>query len=545
MINITDLKVGFKDRFLFKDVNLKFTPGNCYGLIGANGSGKSTFLKVLSGEIAPDSGEIHIAKSLRMSVLRQDRNAFDAYTVADTVIMGYERLYKVMKEKDALYAKPDFSDEDGLRASELEGEFAELNGWEAESEAASLLNGLGLPSDVLEKQMSELESSAKVQVLLAQALFGNPDILLLDEPTNYLDLEAITWFEEFLYRFTQTVIVVSHDRHFLNKVCTHTADIDFGKIRIYVGNYDFWQQTSRLISRQQKEHSQKQEARAKELKAFIQRFSANASKSKQATSRKKELEKLDLEDLPVSTRKFPYIAFKPERMPGKVVLETKNLGKQGRDFTLENFSFSVAAGDKITLISDNSELKTGFFRLITGEDPDHTGEYLWGVTIKHSYFPGDNSAYFKEDLSILDWLRQFSKEQDATFLRGYLGRMLFSGEEALKSVKVLSGGERVRCMLTRMMLENANVLLFDNPTAHLDLEAITSLNNSLIDYEGVVLFCSHDHEFVNTVANRIIEFIPGGRIIDRRMPFDDYLKSEEVKTLRTKLYGESEHHLQI
>lgn len=545
MITASNISLAFGKRSLFKEVNIKFTPGNCYGLIGANGAGKSTFMKILSGEIESDSGEIIIPKSERLGILAQDHFAFDEFTVMDTVIMGHKALYDIMKEKDTIYMKENFTDKDGIRASELEGEFAELGGWEAESEAAQLLAGLGVDENLFDKKMSEMEDNVKVRILLAQALFGNPDTLLLDEPTNHLDMESINWLENFLLKFSNTVIVVSHDRHFLNKVCTHIADIDYGKITIFAGNYFFWQQASQMIAKQRKDQSKKAEAKAAELKAFIQRFSANAAKSKQATSRKKELDKLEIDQIPTTSRRFPYVAFKPERETGTIILEIKGLSKtiEGEEI-FKNFDLTVNKGDKIALVGPNNYAKTVFMQIIAGEMEPDTGSYNWGVTTTQSYFPKDNTTYFNTDINMTDWLRQFSEEQDESYIRGFLGRMLFSGDESLKSVNVLSGGEKVRCMLSRMMLSGANVLIFDEPTAHLDLESITSLNNGMVDFSEVIIFSSHDHEIVNTVANRIIEFTPSG-IIDRQMSFDDYLTSENVKAVRDKAYGGSHLRLTI
>ncbi|AYB42161.1 ATP-binding cassette domain-containing protein [Paenibacillus lautus] len=537
MISTSGVTLRYGKRALFEDVNIKFTPGNCYGLIGANGAGKSTFLKILSGEIEPNSGEVHMTPNERMAVLKQNHYEYDQYAVLETVIMGHARLYTIMKEKDALYAKADFSEEDGMRAGELEGEFAELNGWDAEPDAAALLIGLGIPRELHDKKMSELSGNEKVRVLLAQALFGRPHNLLLDEPTNHLDLESIQWLENFLMDYEGTVIVVSHDRHFLNKVCTHIADIDFGKIQLYVGNYDFWYESSQLALALQRESNKKKEEKIKELQAFIQRFSANASKSKQATSRKKQLDKITLDDIRPSNRKYPFLNFKPEREAGKQLLTVDSLTKSVEgEKVLDNVSFVVNKGDKIAFVGPNGLPKTTLFQVITGETEAEAGEYSWGVTTTQAYFPKDNSAYFDGvDLNLVEWLRQYSKDQDETFLRGFLGRMLFSGEEALKKASVLSGGEKVRCMLAKMMLNGANVLIFDEPTNHLDLESITALNNGLIDFDGTILFTSHDHQFIQTIANRIIEITPNG-IIDRSMSYDEYLESEEIKGLRESMY---------
>lgn len=539
MISTNGVTLRYGKRALFEDVNIKFTPGNCYGLIGANGAGKSTFLKILSGEIEPNQGEVFLTPGERMAVLKQNHYEYDEYPVLETVIMGHGRLYSIMKEKDALYAKADFSEEDGMRAGELEGEFAELNGWDAEPDAAALLIGLGIPRELHDKKMAELSGNEKVRVLLAQALFGRPNNLLLDEPTNHLDLESIQWLENFLMDYEGTVIVVSHDRHFLNKVCTHIADIDFGKIQMYVGNYDFWYESSQLALQLQRDANKKKEEKIKELQAFIQRFSANASKSKQATSRKKQLDKITLEDIRPSNRKYPFLHFKAEREAGKQLLTVDGLSKTVEgDKVLDNVSFVVNKGDKIAFVGPNSLPKTTLFQVVTGELEADAGEYSWGVTTSQAYFPKDNSRYFDGvDLNLVEWLRQYSNDQDETFLRGFLGRMLFSGEEALKKASVLSGGEKVRCMLAKMMLNGANVLLFDEPTNHLDLESITALNNGLIDFDGTILFTSHDHQFIQTIANRIIEITPNG-IIDRVMTYDEYLESEEIQNLRKSMYPE-------
>ncbi|GLI39972.1 ATP-binding cassette domain-containing protein [Geobacter hydrogenophilus] len=537
MISAANVTLSYGKRVLFKDVNIKFTPGNCYGLIGANGAGKSTFLKILAGEVEADKGEISIGTGERIAVLRQDQFAFDEEVVFNTVIMGHERLYKVMAEREEIYSKGDFTEEDGIRSAELEGEFAEMNGYEAESEAAVLLNGLGIPEELRHKKMKELEPGEKVRVLLAQALFGNPDVLLLDEPTNNLDLKSITWLEDFLSRFQNTVIVVSHDRHFLNQVCTHVADIDFGMIKVYVGNYDFWYQASQLTLRQKQEENRKSTEKANELKEFIQRFSSNASKAKQATSRKKLLEKLTLEEMPVSSRKYPYVVFKPERACGDIILEIQGLSKTVDGVqVLNNLDLIVRKGDKIAFVGANSQAKTTLFQILTGELEPDAGTFRWGVTITYSYFPKENSAFFEGDLNLIEWLGQYSPPAEGeSFARGFLGRMLFSGDEATKKTSVLSGGERVRCMLARMMLTGANVLVLDEPTNHLDLESITALNNGLIAYPEVVLFASHDHEFVSTAANRIVELTPGG-VIDRVMNFDDFLEDAGVARERDELY---------
>lgn len=511
----------------FEDVNLKFTAGNCYGVIGANGAGKSTFLKILSGEVEPNTGEVSIAPNTRMSVLKQDHFQYDEFEVLETVIMGNERLYQIMKEKDALYAKPDFTDEDGIKASELEGEFADLNGWEAESEASSLLQGLGIGTDMHYKKVSELTGAEKVKVLLAQALFGNPGILILDEPTNHLDIKSINWLEEFLINFEGTVIVVSHDRHFLNKVCTNIADVDFGKIKIFTGNYDFWYESSQLALQMAKDQNKKKEEKIKELQDFIARFSANASKSKQATSRKKLLDKITLDDIQPSTRRYPFVGFKPEREVGNDILVVEGLSKTVDGVkVLDNISFRVNKDDKIALVGANEIAITTLFKILNGEMEPDSGSFKWGITITTSYFPKDNSEFFNDcHLSLVDWLRQFSDEKSESYIRGFLGRMLFSGEEALKEASVLSGGEKVRCMLSRMMLSNANVLMLDQPTNHLDLESITAVNNGLKDFKSVVLFASHDHEFVQTIANRIFDIKEDGSLVDRVMTYDEYLET--------------------
>ncbi|MDK8193652.1 ATP-binding cassette domain-containing protein [Paenibacillus sp. UMB7766-LJ446] len=537
MISTSGITLRYGKRALFEDVNIKFTPGNCYGLIGANGAGKSTFLKILSGEIESNSGEVHITPGERMAVLKQNHFEYDEYPVLETVIMGHSRLYSIMKEKDALYAKADFTEEDGLRAGELEGEFAELNGWDAEPDAAALLIGLGIERDMHEKKMVDLSGNEKVRVLLAQALFGRPNNLLLDEPTNHLDLESIQWLENFLMDYEGTVIVVSHDRHFLNKVCTHIADIDFGKIQLYVGNYDFWYESSQLALALQRDANKKKEEKIKELQAFIQRFSANASKSKQATSRKKQLDKITLDDLRPSNRKYPFINFKPEREAGKQLLTVDRISKTIDGVNMLNdLSFVVNKGDKIAFVGPNGNAKSLLFDILMGETEADSGEYTWGITTTQAYFPKDNSKYFDGvDMSLVDWLRQYSKDQDETYLRGFLGRMLFSGEESLKKASVLSGGEKVRCMLAKMMQTGANALILDEPTNHLDLESITALNNGMIDFDGTMLFTSHDHQFIQTIANRIIEITPNG-VIDRQMSYDEYLESDEIKELRNKMY---------
>ena len=528
--NIT-LRVGKKA--LFEDVNIKFTEGNCYGLIGANGAGKSTFLKILSGQLEPTKGDIVITPGQRLSFLQQDHFKYDSYTVLDTVIMGNQRLYEIMKEKDAIYAKEDFTDEDGIRASELEGEFAEMNGWEAESDAATLLNGLGIETEFHYSQMADLTGSQKVKVLLAQALFGNPDILLLDEPTNHLDLPAIEWLEEFLINFDNTFIVVSHDRYFLNKVCTHTADIDYGKIQLYAGNYDFWFESSQLLVKQMKEANKKKEEKIKELQEFISRFSANASKSKQATSRKRALEKIQLDDMSPSSRKYPYIDFRPNREIGNEVLMVEGLSKTIDGVkVLDNISFTLGREDKVAFVGANEQAITTFFKIITGEMEPDEGNYKWGVTTTQAYFPKDNTAEFDNDLTITDWLTQYSEIKDATYVRGFLGRMLFPGEDGVKRVRVLSGGEKVRCLLSKMMISGANILILDEPTNHLDMESITALNNGLIKFPGVILFTSHDHQFVQTTANRIMEILPNGTMIDKITTYDEYLASDEMAKKR-------------
>jgi len=543
MITVTELSLGFGERTLFKDVNLKFTPGNCYGIIGANGAGKSTFLKILSGEIEHDKGEVSAGKNERIAVLTQDHFAYEEFPALETVIMGYEKLHAIMKEREALYAREELSEADGMRAGELEADFAELGGWEAEAQAGQLLSGLGLDEEDHEKNMAELDESKKVRVLLAQALFGNPDILLLDEPTNGLDLESISWLEDFLIDFPNTVIVVSHDRHFLNSVCTHICDIDYGRITPYSGNYDFWYQMSQILQRQAREQLKKREDKARELKEFIQRFASNASKSRQATSRKKVLEKLDLDNVPVTSRKFPYAGFKPDREIGNNVLQVDNINYSFEGTALlKDFSLQVNKGDKIAFVGIEHASKSALFDIIAGEKKAESGNCAWGQTTAFSYFPKENSAFFNSNLSITDWLKQYSPDQDDTYVRSFLGRMLFSGDEALKPVNVLSGGEKVRCMLSKMMLSGANVLILDEPTNHLDLEAITALNDGLVAFPGVILFNSHDHEFINSIANRIIEILPqaeaaeGASYIDRMMPFDDYLKDSSVKQIRGTAY---------
>ncbi|WP_284140201.1 MULTISPECIES: ATP-binding cassette domain-containing protein [unclassified Virgibacillus] len=538
MITVSNVSLRYGDKKLFEDVNLKFTPGNCYGVIGANGAGKSTFLKILSGEIDAQSGHVSISPGQRLAVLKQDHFAFEEHQVLDTVLMGHEKLYAVKQEKDAIYMKADFSEEDGMRAAELEGEFAEMNGWEAESDAAILLKGLGIGEELHTKVMADLSGDQKVKVLLAQTLFGNPDILLLDEPTNGLDIQAIQWLEEFLINFENTVIVVSHDRHFLNKVCTHIADVDFGKIEIYIGNYDFWYESSQLAARMAQEQNKKKEDKIKELQAFIARFSANASKSKQATSRKKLLENITLDDIKPSSRRYPYIAFTPEREIGNDLLLVDGLSKTiGGKQVLHNVSFTLNKDDKVAFVGKDDIAKTTLFKILMGEMEPDAGTFKWGVTTSQSYFPKDNSAFFeRSDLSLVDWLRQFSPQDETeSFLRGFLGRMLFSGEEALKKANVLSGGEKVRCMLSKMMLSNANVLLLDEPTNHLDLESITALNNGLMKFKGSILFTSHDHQFINSIANRLIEITPNG-LIDKEMSYDEYVSDRELQKKITSMY---------
>ena len=533
MISTSNVSLRFGKKALFEDVNIKFTPGNCYGLIGANGAGKPTFLKILTGELEPTSGEVIITPGERLSFLKQDHFQYDEYTVLDTVIMGNQRLYEIMKEKDAIYAKPDFSDEDGIRASELEGEFAEMNGWEAESDAATLLNGLGVDTEYHYSTMKDLNGNLKVKVLLAQALFGNPDILLLDEPTNHLDLDAIGWLEEFLINFDNTVIVVSHDRYFLNKVCTQIADIDYAKIQLYAGNYDFWYESSQLIVKQMKEANRKKEEKIKELQDFIQRFSANASKSKQATSRKRALEKIELDDIKPSSRKYPYIDFRPAREIGNEVLTVEHLSKTIDGVkVLDDISFVVGHEDKIAFVGSNGLAKTTLFQILAGEMEPDEGSYKWGITTSQSYFPKDNTKDFDCDDIIVDWLTQYSEIKDPTYVRGFLGRMLFAGEDGVKKVRVLSGGEKVRVMLSKLMISGANVLIIDEPTDHLDMESITALNNGLIKFPGVLLFSSRDHQVVQTTANRIIEIV-NGKLIDKVTTYDEYLENDEMARKRT------------
>ena len=533
MIQASNITLRLGKKALFEDVNIKFTEGNCYGLIGANGAGKSTFLKILSGQLEPTNGDVIITPGQRLSVLEQDHFKYDAYTVLDTVIMGNQRLYDIMKEKEAIYMKEDFTDEDGIKASELEAEFADMDGWNAESDAATLLNGLGIETDLHYMTMSELNGAQKVKVLLAKALFGNPDILLLDEPTNHLDLDAIAWLEEFLINFENTVIVVSHDRYFLNKVCTHIADIDYGKIQLYAGNYDFWYESSQLLIKQMKEANKKKEEKIKELQEFISRFSANASKSKQATSRKRALEKIQLDEIRPSSRKYPYIDFRPQREIGNEVLSVENLSKTiDGEVILDNISFNVGREDKIALVGPNEQAKTVLFSILAGEMEPDSGSYKWGVTTSQSYFPKDNTKIFDTDDTIVDWLTQFSEIKDATYVRGFLGRMLFAGEDGVKKMRVLYGGEKVRVLLSRMMIEASNVLMLDEPTDHLDMESITALNNGLIKFPGVIIFSSRDHQIVQTTANRIIEILPGGKIVDKITTYDDYLESDEMARKR-------------
>ncbi len=539
MLSVSNLSLRYGKRVLFEDVNIRFTEGNCYGIIGANGAGKSTFLKILSGDIDPTTGKVEISKDQRMSVLKQNHYEFDEFTVLDTVIRGNTKLYAVMKEKDALYAKEDFTEEDGIKAGELEGLFAEMDGWNAESDAATLLSNLGIKADMHGRLVKELDGNQKVRVLLAQALYGNPDILLLDEPTNDLDLETISWLENFLADYDKIVLVVSHDRHFLDAVCTHVADIDFGKITIFSGNYSFWYESSQLLLKQRSEQNRKAEDKIAELKEFIARFSANASKSKQATSRKKALDKIKLEDMTASNRKYPAILFNNQvREAGDQILEVKDLGKtQNGEVFFKNISFDLKRGQKVAVLSDNGLATSAFYKILMGEDKDFEGSFKWGVTITPTYLPNDNSEYFEgKDLNLIDWLRQYSEEKDETFIRGFLGRMLFSGEETLKKCTVLSGGEKMRCMLSRMMMLKGNVLLFDEPTNHLDLESITALNNGMKDFKGTVIFTTRDHELAQTVADRVLELTPNG-LIDREMSFDEYRTDDRVKAAKANLYG--------
>ncbi len=536
MITANDVALSYGKRVIFQDVNIKFLPGNCYGLIGANGAGKTTFLKILAGDFEPDKGTVSVGSRERIAVLKQDQFAFDEVKVLDVVMMGHERVYEILVEREALYAKSDFTEEDGIRSGELEAEFEELNGYEAESEAAVLLSGLGINEDLVQKKMKELEGGEKVRILLAQALFGDPDVLLLDEPTNNLDIDSIVWLENFLSRFQNTVIIVSHDRHFLNQVCTHVADIDFGKISIYAGNYDFWYQASQLVLQQKQNENKKATAKAKELKEFIQRFSSNASKARQATSRKKLLDKLTLEEMPTSSRKYPFISFKPERPCGDVILEIKGLAKTVDGVELfRDLNLTVNKGDKIAFVGRNTLARTALFQILTGEIEADSGSFRWGVTITQSYFAKENSAFFTEDISLVDWLGHYTPVTEGeTYARGFLGKMLFSGEEALKKTSVLSGGEKVRCLLSRMMLSDANVLILDEPTNHLDLESITALNNGLIAFPEVIFFASHDHQFISSIANRIVELLPGG-IIDSMLNFDDYLEDAAIAGQRERL----------
>jgi ATPase subunit of ABC transporter with duplicated ATPase domains len=533
MISANNVTLRLGKKALFEDVNIKFTEGNCYGIIGANGAGKSTFLKILSGELETTNGDVSITPGQRLSFLKQDHFQYDAYTVLDTVIMGNQRLYDIMKEKEAIYMKEDFTDEDGIRASELEGEFAEMNGWEAESDAETMLNGLGIPTELHYELMANLKGSEKVKVLLAQALFGNPDILLLDEPTNHLDMDAINWLEEFLINFENTVIVVSHDRYFLNKVCTHTADVDYGKIQLYAGNYDFWYESSQLLVKQMKEANRKKEEKIKELQEFISRFAANASKSKQATSRKKALEKIQLDEIKPSSRKYPYIDFRPNREIGNDVLMVENLTKTiDGEVILDHLNFTLNREDKVAFVGGNERAKTVLFQILTGELEPDEGTYKWGVTTSQAYFPQDSTKEFDSDLTIADWLTQYSEIKDATYVRGFLGRMLFAGEDGIKRVRVLSGGEKVRCLLSKMMISGANILLLDEPTNHLDMESITALNNGLKKFPGVLLFACRDHQLVETTANRIMEIMPGGQLIDKITTYDEYLASDEMARKR-------------
>ncbi|MBQ9102821.1 MAG: ATP-binding cassette domain-containing protein [Treponema berlinense] len=546
MITVSDVSLHFSEKPLFKDVNLKFTAGNCYGIIGANGAGKSTFLKVLSGEQDRDSGEIIITPGERMAVLKQDHFAFDSYSVKETVMMGYPKLYEVSKARNEIYAKEDFTEEDGIKSAELEAQFGELGGYESENQIEQMLSGLGLEEKYHDKMMSELDESQKVRVLLAQALFGNPDILVLDEPTNGLDLESISWLEDFLLDFENVVIVVSHDRHFLNTVCTVICDIDYGKITQFAGNYDFWYQMSQILQKQAKDQKRKNEEKAKDLKEFIQRFASNAAKSRQATSRKKILEKLELDDLPVTSRKFPFVQFKPDREIGNNVLECRKLNSKDEDGVqlLNDFSLIVNRTDKIAFVGVEHNTVSSLFDIISGEKKAESGEYFWGQTTSCSYLARDNNQFFNNDYNITEWLKQFSKEQDDAYVRGFLGRMLFSGDESLKKVKVLSGGEKVRCMLSKLMLAGSNILIMDDPTNHLDLEAIESLNRALVDFPGVILFTSHDHEFISTIANRIVEITPKG-VIDRMMPFDDYMADDQIRAMREEYYKDSDRKIKF
>ncbi|MDO4799452.1 MAG: ATP-binding cassette domain-containing protein [Bacillota bacterium] len=537
MIQVIDVGVYFPDKKLFDEVNLKFTKGNCYGIIGANGAGKSTFLKILSGVVEPSRGEVVITPGERLAVLKQDHFEFDEYPVIDTVIMGHKKLYDIMKEKDALYAKENFSEEDGMRAAELEGEFAELNGWDAESDAEKLLNGLGVDKKNFSRMMADVDAADKVKILLAQSLFGNPDILLMDEPTNHLDFKAIAWLEEFLINYENTVIVVSHDRHFLNKVCTHMVDFDYGRAKMFVGNYDFWYESSQLMSRLIKEQNKKKEEKIKELQDFIARFSSNASKAKQATSRKKMLEKINIEDIQPSSRRYPFVGFSPEREAGKDILRVEGISKTvNGEKILSDVSFTLNKGDKVAILSRSDAAKTMLLKILVGEEEPDEGSFKWGVTTSQSYYPKDNSEFFEgSDMNLVDWLRQFSEEKMESFIRGFLGKMLFSGDEPLKNVSVLSGGEKVRCMFSKLMLSKANVLLLDEPTNHLDLESIEAVNNGLIAFKGTLLFTSHDHKFVQTIANRVIELTPNGTF-DKEIDFDDFLENEEIQAQIDAMY---------
>ncbi len=537
MITVSNLAIQFGKRILFQDVNLTFNDGNCYGVIGANGAGKSTFLKIISGDLDSTRGTVSLGHGERLSVLKQDHFAFDEYTVLNTVIMGHNELWNIMQEKDALYAKPDFSDADGERVGELENRFAELDGWNAESDAAALLSGLGIKEELHEKLMSELSGKEKVRVLLAQALFGNPDNLLLDEPTNDLDLDTVNWLENYLSNFEKTVLIVSHDRHFLDSVCTHTVDIDYGKITMFAGNYSFWYQSSQLALRQQAQQNKRAEEKKQELLEFIRRFSANVAKSKQTTSRKKMLEKLNIEEIKPSTRKYPGIIFTPERDPGNTILSVKDMtAKMENDVLFRNASFTIEKGDKVVFLSHDPRAMTALFEIINGHQKPETGSYEWGVTITTCYLPLDNSEFFQRDITLKDWLGQFSADTTETFLRGFLGKMLFSGEEIFKKANVLSGGEKMRCMIARMMLQNANCMILDTPTNHLDLESIQAFNNTLTNFKGIILMSSHDHEFIQTVANRIIELTPNG-IIDKRMEYDDYITDEKIQARKAELYA--------
>ncbi len=540
MIQVTNLGLRFSDRKLFDEVNMKFTPGNCYGVIGANGAGKSTFLKILSGDIEPTEGEVFITPGERLAVLKQDHFEFDEYSVMDTVIMGHKRLYDIMKEKDALYMKEDFSEADGMRAAELEGEFAELDGWDAESNAEKLLNGLGVDSNLFQKKMADVHSGDKVKILLAQSLFGSPDNLLLDEPTNHLDFRAISWLEEFLINYDKTMIVVSHDRHFLNKVCTHMVDIDFSKAKMFVGNYDFWYESSQLMLRLMKDQNKKKEERVKELQDFIARFSSNASKAKQATSRKKTLEKINIEDIQPSSRRYPFVGFTPEREAGKDILAVEGITKIVDGVkVLDNVSFTVNKGDKIVFLSRNDLAKTLLFKILMGEEDADSGSFKWGVTTSQVYLPKDNTEFFEGiEYNLVDWLRQYSEEKTETFIRGFLGKMLFSGDEPLKKCNVLSGGEKVRCMFSKLMLSKANVLLLDEPTNHLDLESIEAVNNGLIAFKGTMLFTSHDHKFIETISNRVIEITPSG-LFDKEIEFDEFLDDDDIQQQIASMYAVS------